>query len=110
MTLDAIIYHRLEKNSMRVATRASGKSLWGEVVDEKIWKKRMDAFYAWLTQPVHASSLCLFRIVYAYVMMAQIMKWSIMFDQFQATNPIQNSDGRSDVFCRQRCTLCIIRD
>ena len=54
-------------------------------MDIRLWKRRLDAFYVWLTRPVHASSLCLFRIVYAYVMMAQILKWSDMFDKFQVT-------------------------
>ena len=54
-------------------------------MDTRVWKRRLDVFYGWLTRPVHASSLCLFRIVYAYVMMAQILKWSDMFEKFQVT-------------------------
>lgn len=52
--------------------------------DLDYWKKKLYAFYVWLSQPIHASSLALFRVVYAYVMLAQILKWAEMFEEFQA--------------------------
>lgn len=45
----------------------------------KVW---LDEFYTWLMSPVHGSTLGLFRIGYSYVMLAQILKWSIMFPSF----------------------------
>lgn len=39
--------------------------------------------YQWLIQPVHASTLCLFRFAYGLVMVMQIMKWWYIFDGFQ---------------------------
>lgn len=45
--------------------------------------RRLVVFYEWLNQPVHPSSLCLFRCLYAYVMAAQTLKWIHMFTEFQ---------------------------
>ena len=62
---------------------ASGLQNGGALVDAQKWNARLNLVHGWLTTPVHASSLCLFRIVYAYVMLAQIMKWANMFEIFQ---------------------------
>ncbi|GMH36804.1 hypothetical protein BSKO_04677 [Bryopsis sp. KO-2023] len=45
----------------------------------------VDAVYDWLVRPVHASTLCLFRLVYGLVMVAQIYKWMYVFPEFEGT-------------------------
>ncbi|CAD7697613.1 unnamed protein product [Ostreobium quekettii] len=49
------------------------------------WSDRADRLFEWLDRPVHASTLCLFRVLYSFVMFTQFTKWWNMFDHFQGT-------------------------
>ncbi|GMH36423.1 hypothetical protein BSKO_04291 [Bryopsis sp. KO-2023] len=48
-------------------------------------QKAADGLYEWLVQPVHASTLGVFRFLYGLVMCAQIFKWWLIFVRFEGT-------------------------
>ena len=57
-------------------------------------------FVDWLESPVHASTLCTFRVLYSVVMFMQFLKWRTLFEQFQVegvrAHPSWQGEGPSE--------------